>query len=515
LKPARLRILFVALALAAIYGPIVAGAPILSRDDHSLLDPLHQLHSPGEYVAAVRAGRVLDLQPLRDLSFWLDFELSRLVSHDTLHFTNVALWVLIVLVLRAVSRSDAVAAAFALHPVFVGSVAWISARKHLLTCLLILLATHLVEKLERRREALLAWLLYLASLLAQPIAVLWPAWVWLRSRFSRIDRRRKLDLLALACLPLTAAALWANLHYYSRGTKFAAAGGAGISLLSLGRSFFNLIAPARLAAMYDPASPFNLLGLLLLPLFAWVAIRRMGQSAWLWLAYFAFPLAIVTARITNIFVSDTYLLLPGAGLAILLARSGAVEKVSPVAGGAVLVALSLLSVREARAWTSDEALWQHACASEGAPPACARWSGYLPANEALTVALDAEERGQGNAIVEQAFARAVAQQRALSPQQKLQLLLAHPSDDPWHAYYLGSVLGSMGRLGEAEVQLREALRSPGRLAQDLPTVAAEGQWLCLHGSNSGCSGLISQARTQPQWDEARYQRRLRELNASR
>jgi hypothetical protein len=286
-----------------------------------------------------------------------------------------------------------------------------------------------------------------------------------------------------------------------------------VSFLAVGRSFFNLIAPARIAVMYDPASVLNLVGLLLLPVFAWLAWRSAGSRAVLGLGFFAFPLAVVTLRITNIFVSDTYLLLPGAGILLSLSLAGAPERLPRAAGAAALVGLSLLSWREARAWQSDERLWDRACAVEGAPGACARWAGWLcdhgRAPEALAVALDAAERAPGNPLAAQALARAASMQRGLSLADKIGLLRAHPSDDAWHAYYLGALLGSAGRLGEAEARMREALRSPERLAADLGVVAAEAQWLCERGSRSGCAQIVQEARAAPTWDEAAYSARMR------
>src|SRR5262249_20807613 len=151
------------------------------------------------------------------------------------------------------------------------------------------------------------------------------------------------DLLALACLPLLCAFAWVNLRYYARGSKFGVEASPAVSLLAVGRSFINLVAPARLAVVYDPARALNLLGRLLLPLFAWLAWKSIGQRAFLGLAFFAFPLLVVTLRTTNIFVSDTYLLLPGAGLGLVLAFAGVPARMPRAAGAAALLGLSLLS----------------------------------------------------------------------------------------------------------------------------------------------------------------------------
>src|SRR5207302_5424373 len=131
--------------------------------------------------------------------------------------------------------------------------------------------------------------------------------------------------------------------YYS-GAYVAAGGHAklvegtrlGDSLLAVGRSFFNLVCPVAVSPSYDPGSVRNLIGVLLLPPFLFALYRVAGRRPLGWVLFGALPLATVTARMTNIFVSDTYLLLPAVGL------GGAMVEALPAKKGRALTLSALL-----------------------------------------------------------------------------------------------------------------------------------------------------------------------------
>jgi hypothetical protein len=247
--------------------PLVAADSVLDRDDQTLLRPLASLHGIGDYVAALRAHRVLDLQPVRDASLSLDFAIGGAVGHGVHHLVNVLLLVTILALLYALAVAlvggralpAAVVLLFVCHPIVANSVSWISARKHLLACAFILAATWCVRRADQprwtTRAAAVAF--YLLAVLSQPIVLLWPAWLAL-DRGLRHGARAGLRTAA-AWLPLVAAAGAANFVYY-RGA-YAAEGAVklvgvdpSVSLLSLGRDVFNALCPVALATTYYPGS---------------------------------------------------------------------------------------------------------------------------------------------------------------------------------------------------------------------------------------------------------------------
>src|SRR5262249_31354350 len=154
---------------------------ILSRDDRRMIDALQDVHSPAEYLKALEERKVLDVQPIRDLSLLLDLVIGKATGLRTFHLSNVVLWLLIVLLVyrvlsQVLSKTWILVpwtAAFAVHPAFANSVSWISARKHLLSSLFILLATSIVldnprERWRLRHTAFAAGL-YALSIFSQPI----------------------------------------------------------------------------------------------------------------------------------------------------------------------------------------------------------------------------------------------------------------------------------------------------------------------------------------------------------
>jgi protein O-mannosyl-transferase len=172
--------------------------------------------------------------PLSATTFWLDHQLWKLWAAPY-HVENVLLHAVAALLFWRILRQLRIRAAwlasalFALHPVMVESVAWITQRKNVLSLVLALAALNLYPRHERtkpepscrtsaiptppsrplriRRDLsyFLAWLLFLAALLAKtsvcslPAVILLLAW-WQR---GRIDWRRDV----LPTLPFFATAL--------------------------------------------------------------------------------------------------------------------------------------------------------------------------------------------------------------------------------------------------------------------------------------------------------------------
>jgi Tfp pilus assembly protein PilF len=141
--------LLLALATLALYNPVTR-APFLNYDD-----PIYVTENPqvragltwNTIVWSFHTPKALDWHPITWLSYELDSQMFGL-NPEGFHTTNV-LWhaanvVLLFLILEAATgfawRSLAVAALFALHPINVESVAWISERKNVLSMFFFLLA---------------------------------------------------------------------------------------------------------------------------------------------------------------------------------------------------------------------------------------------------------------------------------------------------------------------------------------------------------------------------------------
>jgi Flp pilus assembly protein TadD len=157
--------------------------------------------------------------PLVHTSFWLEYRLAGPSPH-LYHFTNVVmhavnavlLWRL--LVRLAVPGAWLIAAVFALHPVQVESVAWITERKNVLSTLFYLCAaiTYLRfsasadDGAPRWRLYGGSWLLYLAALLSKSVTASLPAALLLVLWWKRGTIVRR-DWLTLAPMLLVGAVL--------------------------------------------------------------------------------------------------------------------------------------------------------------------------------------------------------------------------------------------------------------------------------------------------------------------
>jgi Flp pilus assembly protein TadD len=149
--------------------------------------------------------------PLTWLSFMLDCQLSR-VNPGWMHLVNLLLHIANTLLLFAVLRkmtgalwqSAFVAAAFAIHPMHVESVAWITERKDVLSTLFLLLTLAVYVSYVRRRgmaRYVLIVFLFALGLLAKPMLVTLPVllllldyWPLERIRGQRTeDRKRKTE----------------------------------------------------------------------------------------------------------------------------------------------------------------------------------------------------------------------------------------------------------------------------------------------------------------------------------
>ena len=301
-------------ATAAVY------AETASFDFVALDDPLHVTRNP-----MVRAGLSADgvrwaftethagyWIPLTWISHMIDCEIHGLspagphLANLALHIVN-ALLVFLVL-LRATGRlvpSAFAAALFALHPLRVESVAWVTERKDVLSTAFGLASTLAYLAFAVRGGALrygAVALLFAASLMAKPMLVTLPLVfllldAWPLDRLGRRQLLEKLPLLAISLVFSIVAVVANSAHGALPGTDaipvhLRLANAAVSCVRYLGATFW----PADLAAFYPhpylpdgtPWSPAQVLGSLGLLLgisgaLVWrAALDRAALVGWLW-----------------------------------------------------------------------------------------------------------------------------------------------------------------------------------------------------------------------------------------
>ena len=345
---------------------------------------------------AFTTGHMANWHPLTWLSHMLDVQLFG-ENAGAYHAVNLLFHVLNTLLLfwilrrmtGSLARSAIVAALFAVHPMHVESVAWVSERKDVLSTFFWLLTTWAYASyvaLPRWRSYALVVACFALGLMAKPMLVTLPCalllldlWPLRRPlRFGLV--REKLPLLALAVVSSVVTVIAQReggavmkLELVPLPVRIANALVAYVQYLR------KLLWPVDLAAMYpmsrempDPLALGIALGVLLL--ITAIAIGLRGRRpyvlvGWLWFLGTLVPvIGIVQVGVQS--MADRYSYVPFIGLFVILAwgipdlaaRFPAARVPLRVGAAAVVAACTWLALQQVRYWRSSEALWTRAMA---------------------------------------------------------------------------------------------------------------------------------------------------------
>jgi tetratricopeptide (TPR) repeat protein len=340
--------------------------------------------------------------PLTLLSHMLDCTLFGLDAGGH-HLTSVLLHVANTLVLFFVLcgatgapwRSSVVAALFALHPLHVESVAWVSGRKDVLSTLFGFAALGAYGSYARRggagRYALTALLLAL-GLMSKPMLVtlpfvflLWDYWPLGRLRPGATISPGKLALEKLPFLALSAASSVATLLAQESGEAVASLDEvpfrwrAANAIVSYVRYLDKMIWPADLAPLYPhpnlpggvPLAIWQIAGaallLVLITVAVWASRRPYAIMGWLWYLGTLVPvLGLVQVGGQAMADRYTYVSLVGPFITVVWGAGDLVAARAARRGGAAALALTALfalafaSRAQARHWRNSLALTRHA-----------------------------------------------------------------------------------------------------------------------------------------------------------
>ncbi|MBF0624254.1 MAG: tetratricopeptide repeat protein [Magnetococcales bacterium] len=344
---------------------------------------------------------------------WLSLMVDRgLFGADwgTMHLVNLgfhAANTLLVMVLLqrltgATGRAFLVAALFAVHPLRVESVVWLTERKDVLFTLFFLLALLAYQRATARRTAplglgpLLPVLgLFLLSLMAKPMAVTLPVVLllldhWPLGRLSQghgplLREKIPLLLVALGCALATALAYahstggMASLALLPPGDRVAQA------TISYGAYLKDAVWPLQLAFFHshpgrnwagvDLAAAAVLLGVL--GGWAWHQRRRGPHLLW-GLLWFLITLAPVIGlvQISTQARADRFTYLPLLGLFVAMVWEAdrrwptgtLARRARPLLAAGLILALGLLTQRQTALWQDPELLFRHSLAITGPNP---------------------------------------------------------------------------------------------------------------------------------------------------
>ncbi len=482
------------LAAGLLVATVIAFAPVRHHDFVSVDDHIYVTDNPrvlaglawSSIAWAFTTSYANFWHPLTWLSLMLDVEMFG-ASPGALHVTNLVLhlgsvFVLFLALVRmtgAVGRSAFVAALFALHPLHVESVAWVSERKDVLSTLFLMLALWSYAGYAQRRggghRALPAYLVTLAlfalGLMAKPMLVTlpfalllldwWPLGratagaggssqrdngaAWWRAWVSLL--REKIPFFALAA----ASGVVAFIAQRTGGAvaaleSFPLAGRVANALHSYLEYVVKMVWPTGLIAFYPYPQQISagpaILALIAILVVSALVIRFAPRYpylavGWFWYVGTLLPVSGLV-QVGSHAMADRYTYVPLIGLFIAIAwgafdlvgraRSGRV--VLAVAACVIVAALGVTTRAQVMTWKNSVTLWRHAL--DVVP-------GNYYAHNGLGLELDKQGR----------TSEAMAHFREAS-----RLAPGFPNGHN----NLGLLLANQGRTDEALAEYREALR---------------------------------------------------------
>ncbi len=377
----------------AVYQPAWNGKPLWDDDLNITAPGLRSLD--GLASIWTHPGTTVQYYPLVHTVFWLEYHLWG-ASTTGYHFLNILLHFFSSLLLVSILRKLGIPGAwlagwlFALHPVMVESVAWITEMKNVLSMLFFLASILVYLRFDRERKKgilVAALLLFVAGLASKtsivplPLVLLIISW-WKRGRLSWKHDMLPVVPFFLVALAYGSVTIWVEHRFVgTQGNEFA------ISFpdrcLIAGRAFWfylgKIIWPGNLVFIYPrwkidaavwpqyifPAAALALAGLL-------IAIRKRWRAPCAVFLYFVAMLFPVAGFISQYafrfsFVADHWVYLAAIGPMVITAAgvnalSSLFRKTPGVPGWLlpviVITILTLMTFRQARMYADPETLYR-------------------------------------------------------------------------------------------------------------------------------------------------------------
>jgi tetratricopeptide (TPR) repeat protein len=376
-----LALLLAALAILA-YHPVWRAGFIWDDDGHVTKPALRSLAGLGRIWA--KFGATQQYYPLLHSAFWVEHGIwggSAACYHWLNILLNLCSAFLLVKILRQLEIPGAwlAAAIFALHPVEVESVAWVSEQKNTLSGVFYLAAASFYlqfDKTRLKKNYAAAFLLFVCAVTSKTVTASLPAalllvfW-WRRGKLSwKVDVFPLLPFFAMGMLAGLLTALVERTYIGAQGSEFdfsfverCLIAGRDVWFY-LGKLFW----PARLSFIYPRWNInqavwwqylFPVAALMVVGLFAWRRWRG-ALVASLFFAGTLFPALgffnVYPFRFS--FVADHFQYLAGLGPIVLVsAWIGKRRALKMLAAGPLIIVLAALTWMQSRYYVNEERLW--------------------------------------------------------------------------------------------------------------------------------------------------------------
>lgn len=447
------------------------------------------LNSPSQYFPLTYT--VLRLEH----AYWGPDPLGYHVVNVLLHIMNaLLLWV----ILRRLSLRGAwlATAIFALHPVNVESVAWVTELKNVLSTLFYLLTVLVWLRFTdptvgaKRRDYLLSLVFCALALFAKTTACTIPAVLlivlWVRR--ERIDRARVLQIIPFALMSVAMALVsvwWEQNHQGTTGVEFALSPVQRVLIASRAYWFYlgKLVWPAKLCFSYpkwhidasDPVQYVWLIAIIAAAVVLWIGRRTWSRGSLIAGVFFGVVLSpmlgfvsLYTFRYT--YVADHYQYLACAAPIALVA--GAIDRIRPavlrIGVPAVLLAvLGVLTWTQGSIYRDAETLWRDTVAKN--PSSSMAHNNLAVIHGGRGDAIEAEKESReaircmpDNADAHYNLALALAAQEHLTgaAEQYEIVLRLKPGHSEAHNNF-GIVLMRLGEPDQALTEFRAAVKANG------------------------------------------------------
>jgi len=458
-----------AAAVIAVYWPVYKFSFINHYDDGVYVTGNKNIQSGFNFKNlqwSFTAGHASNWHPITWLSHTLDYQLfkNRAGGHHLInllfHLANtILLFYFFKKVTSALWPSFFVAAAFALHPLHVESVAWVAERKDVLSTmfwLLTMLAYVNYAKSLKIKWYLSAFVLYVLGLMSKPMLVTLPFVLLLLDYWPlerKFGRRLVFEKIPFFVCSIASCIVTFLVQEYSgamtSGELFSLKIRVSNTFVSYVIYIIKMIWPARLAVLYPhPGRSLSMamvFGSVFILLFLSVIFIYFGRRqkfltvGWLWFIGTMIPV-IGLVQVGPQALADRYTYMPLTGLFIIMAFSAKefISKRNRILFSVVLLIIwSFISSGQLSYWKNDGTLLANALRqTENNHIIMGNYVSWLT------------ETGKFNEAVEQSY----------------ELLKIKPDSFQAHCN-LGSLLLRMGKLNQAEEEFRIALKYKPDLEQ--------------------------------------------------